>query len=149
VPAAPAAPRRTEPSPRALDTGVSAVSLTRDELISMSEIGEKLLDELERYGLVAGRPMGRETIYDEEALVVARFAAGFHRYGVEARHLRMYKVSAEREAGFFEQVIMPLMKQRNPTARRQALDNLSELTVLGEGLRKAMLRQALRGKLPG
>jgi hypothetical protein len=57
-------------------------------------------------------------------------------------------VSAEREAGFFEQVIMPLMKQRNPTARRQALDNLSELTVLGEGLRKAMLRQALKGKLP-
>jgi hypothetical protein len=124
------------------------VSLTRDELVATSGIGEKLLEELERYGLVAGRPMGRETIYDEEALVVARFAAGFHRFGVEARHLRMYKVSAEREAGFFEQVIMPLMKQRNPTARRQAMDNLSELTVLGEGLRAAMLRQALKGKLP-
>jgi hypothetical protein len=29
------------------------------------------------------------------------------------------------------------------------MDNLSELTVLGEGLRAAMLRQALKGKLPG
>jgi DNA-binding transcriptional MerR regulator len=145
----PAAARPTDggQSRRGLDVGVSAVSLTRDELVATSGIGEKLLDELERYGLLSGRPMGRETIYDEEALVVARFAAGFHRFGVEARHLRMYKVSAEREAGFFEQVIMPLMKQRNPTARRQAVDNLSELTVLGEGLRAAMLRQALKGYL--
>ena len=142
-------PADNGPGRRGLDVGISAVSLTRDELVATSGIGEKLLDELERYGLVSGRPMGRETIYDEEALVVARFAAGFHRFGVEARHLRMYKVSAEREAGFFEQVIMPLMKQRNPTARRQALDNLGELTVLGEGLRAAMLRQALKGKLPG
>ena len=35
-------------------------------------------------------------------------------HGVEARHLRMYKVAAEREAGVFEQFVMPLLKQRNP-----------------------------------
>ena len=31
---------------------------------------------------------------------------------------------AEREAGFLEQVVTPLMKQRNPKARQQALDTL-------------------------
>ena len=76
--------------------------------------------------------------------MVARLAAGFLRYGVEARHLRMYKVAAEREASFFEQVVMPLVKQRNPAARRQAVDNLTELAGLGESLRGAMLRNALR-----
>ena len=75
---------------------------------------------------------------------MARTAAGFLRFGVEARHLRMYKVAAEREAGFMEQLVMPLLKQRNPTARQQAADNLGELAGLGEQLRAALLRSALR-----
>jgi hypothetical protein len=82
-------------------------------------------------------------------LLVANLAAGFMRYGVEARHLRMYKVAAEREASFFEQVVMPMLKQRNPQARRQAGDTLSELSRLGQSLRAAMLRQALRQYLEG
>jgi DNA-binding transcriptional MerR regulator len=127
-----------------LDSGPSAVSLTRDELASATGLPDKIITELERYGLVTGRPMGRDTLYDEDALVVARLAAGFLRYGVEARHLRMYKVAAEREASFFEQVVMPLVKQRNPAARRQAVDNLTELASLGESLRGAMLRNALK-----
>jgi DNA-binding transcriptional MerR regulator len=128
----------------ALDSGPSAVSLTRDELGSSAGLSDKAIVELERYGLITGRPMGRDTLYDEDALVVARLAAGFLRYGVEARHLRMYKVSADREASFFEQVVLPLVKQRNPAARRQAVDNLAELAALGESLRGAMLRNALR-----
>jgi DNA-binding transcriptional MerR regulator len=132
------------PAPSSLDAGPSAVSLTRDELAGACGLHERVLGDLERYGLITGRPMGRDTLYDEEALVVARLAAGFMRFGVEARHLRMYKVSAEREASFFEQVVLPLVKQRNPDARRQAVTNLAELTDLGESLRAAMLRQALK-----
>jgi DNA-binding transcriptional MerR regulator len=132
------------PAPNSLDAGPSAVSLTRDELAGACGLHERVLGDLERYGLITGRPMGRDTLYDEEALVVARLAAGFMRFGVEARHLRMYKVSAEREASFFEQVVLPLVKQRNPDARRQAVTNLAELTDLGESLRAAMLRQALK-----
>jgi DNA-binding transcriptional MerR regulator len=128
-----------------LDAGPSAVSLTTDELAAAAGVSDKLLAELERYSLITGRPMGRETVYDEEALVVARLAGAFAAFGVEARHLRMYKVAAEREASFFEQVVLPLLKQRNPSARRQALANLSDLASLGESLRGAMLRNALRG----
>jgi DNA-binding transcriptional MerR regulator len=157
LPAPAPAPAPTVPSPdppraRAvspLDPGPSAVSLTREELAGAAGLHERVLSDLERYGLITGRPMGRDTLYDEEALVVARLAAGFMRFGVEARHLRMYKVSAEREASFFEQVVLPLVKQRNPDARRQAVTNLGELTELGENLRAAMLRQALRSYTGG
>ena len=38
---------------------------------------------------------------------------------------------------------MPMLKQRNPQARRQATESLAELARLGQGLRQAMLRQAL------
>jgi DNA-binding transcriptional MerR regulator len=144
APPMPDPPQMSAPAASSLDVGQSAVSLTRDELASACGLHERVLGDLERYGLITGRPMGRDTLYDEEALVVARLAAGFMRFGVEARHLRMYKVSAEREASFFEQVVLPLVKQRNPDARRQAVTNLAELTDLGESLRSAMLRQALK-----
>jgi DNA-binding transcriptional MerR regulator len=127
-----------------LVAGLSAVSLTISELAAACHLDVADIQELERFGLLAGRSVGGQVYYDEEALVVARLAGGFARHGVEARHLRMYKTAAEREAGFYEQVILPLVKQRNPTARRQAVETLEDLSQLGEGLRAAFLRAALR-----
>jgi DNA-binding transcriptional MerR regulator len=121
-----------------------ASSLTFEELVEASDLTAAQLREVERYGLVVSRLVGRTTYYDEEALVIARLVAGFLRHGIEPRHVRMYRTSAEREAGVFEQVILPLVKQRNPQARAQALATLSELTQLGSGMREAMMRQALR-----
>jgi DNA-binding transcriptional MerR regulator len=119
-------------------------SLTFEELVTASGLTPAQLREVERYGLVVGRPVGRTTYYDDESLVIARLVAGFLRYGIEPRHVRMYRTAAEREAGVFEQVILPLVKQRNPQARAQALASLSELTQLGTGMRDAMMRHALR-----
>jgi len=127
----------------------SGASLNLAELASASGLDEDDLRELERFDILEGRRVGSNVYYDEEALLVAGMAAGFMKYGVEARHLRMYKTAADREAGFFEQVVMPMLKQRNPQARRQAADTLGELARLGQGLRQAMLRKALRQYLDG
>ena len=139
-----AAPEEQSARRDAFASGVSGVSMTFDELRSASGLEPAALRELERYALVEGKPVGGQTYYDEDALVVARLAAGFARHGVEARHLKMYKTAAERESGFYEQVIMPLIKQRNPASRRQALDTLAELSQLGGDMRGALLRAALR-----
>ncbi|MDQ3897417.1 MAG: MerR family DNA-binding transcriptional regulator [Actinomycetota bacterium] len=148
MPAAPAlSTAADEPPPLVLSSG--GVSMTITELAAASGLEEDDLRELERYGLLAGRRAASSVYYDEEALAVAHLAAGFMKYGVEARHLRMYKTAGEREAGFLEQVVMPMLKQRNPQARRQAADALSDLTRLGQGLRAAMLRQALRKYIEG
>jgi hypothetical protein len=127
-----------------LDAGPTGISFTLDELANASGLTHRELGDLTRFGLLIGYQVGGDTFYDGDALVVARTAAGFMRFGIEARHLRMYKVAAEREAGFMEQVVMPLLKQRNPTARQQAADNLGEMARLGEQLRTALLRAALR-----
>jgi hypothetical protein len=150
--AGPSAPAVRKPSgrtavrldPSDLDGPPLGVSLTIDELAAATGLSPADLAELVRFGLMAGKTVAGSVYYDEEGLTVAHLAAGFMRYGVEARHLRMYKTSAEREAGFFEQVVMPMIKQRNPQARKQALDALRELSQLGQGLRSAMVRQALR-----
>jgi DNA-binding transcriptional MerR regulator len=123
------------------------VSLSLEELSAATGLSARDVGELERYGLIASRTMGTVRYYDDEALVVARLAAGFGRYGIEARHLRMYKVSAEREAGLFEQLITPLLKQRRASARQEAVAMLEDLAELADDLRAAMVRSALRDYL--
>jgi DNA-binding transcriptional MerR regulator len=143
--AAPAAPpvvrRPLTPPPEPVGPGAN---LTLDELSRASSLSHAQVRELEGYGLIEGRVAGGTSYYDDEALNVAQLAAGFLNFGVEARHLRPYKSAAEREAGQFEAIVLPLLKQRNPQARQQALDRLHELARLAEGLRAALLRQALR-----
>jgi DNA-binding transcriptional MerR regulator len=136
--------RSPQPAAGPLDGGASGVSLTLEELAAAAGLRVEQVQDLERFGLFTGRMVGGSAYYDEDSLVIARLAAGFLRFGVEGRHLRMYKTAAEREASFFEQLVMPLLKQRNPTARQQAIETLQELGRLGQGLRNAMLRQALR-----
>ncbi len=133
--------------PSLLDGGQTVVSMTRDEVLGATGLGAKDLAELEKFGLVESSTLGNTNYYDEDAVLVAQLAAGFLGHGVEARHLRMYKVAAEREAGVFEQLVMPLLKQRNPGARTQATERLDELAAFGARLRAAMLRQALREHL--
>ena len=149
----PAPPAATAPTPSVdsapLTVPRTGASLTLTELATATGLEEDDLRELEKFGLLSPRRVGSNVYYDEDSMVVANLAAGFMRYGVEARHLRMYKVAGEREASFFEQVVMPMLKQRNPQARRQATETLSELSRLGQSLRAAMLRQALRQYFEG
>jgi len=144
-------PTAPPPAPEAAPLMLSStgVSMNLAELAAASGLEDDDIRELERYGLLTGRRAASSVYYDEEALMVAQLASGFMKYGVEARHLRMYKTAGEREAGFLEQVVLPMLKQRNPQARRQAAEALSDLTRLGQGLRAAMLRQALRKYIEG
>ena len=60
---------------------------------------------------------------------MARLAARFARFGIEPRHLRLYKNAADREAGFVEQIVLPLVRQRNPEARARAHETADELAA--------------------
>ena len=77
------------------------------------------LAQLEEYGVVAEARRGGD-LYGEDAVEIAAAAGGFLRAGVDARHLRAWRTSVEREAGLYEQLILPMLRQRNPQARSQA-----------------------------
>ena len=68
----------------------------------------------------------------------------FFKYGIEPRHLSMYRHFAEREATFFESIVLPVLRQRNPDARRAAAENLTDLATLSRKLKQALLRSNLR-----
>lgn len=127
----------------AFDPGPGSVSLTIEELVEASGTSVRDVRDLERYGLIEGQEVGDALFYDGDALVIARAAAGFLQHGVEARHMRPYKVAVDREAGLFQQIVLPLLKQRNPEARKRAARTVAELIRLGEVLRGVLLRREL------
>ena len=94
----------------------AAGPLSRRELLDETGIGEAELAELEEFGLVLRS--GRH--YPPEALEAVRAIAALGRYGVQARHLRVLRASAERETALIEQVVAPIVRQRSPGARSRA-----------------------------
>ncbi|HZJ26785.1 MAG TPA: MerR family transcriptional regulator [Acidimicrobiia bacterium] len=123
----------------------TGASLTRDELALAAGLTDAELAELESYGLVwPTTAADGPGLFDEDALAVARLASGFAKHGIQARHLRMYRAFAEREAVLYQQTLLALLRQRNPEARARAQEQLAELAKLGRGLRTAYLRQAAR-----
>lgn len=135
-------------TPEDLSAAASGASLTRKELAKAAGITDAGLAELEEFGLVSpAAGQGDRAVFSEEALVVAQLAAAFAAHGIGARHLRMFRVSAEREAGLYDQVIAPRLRRRNPEARAQARDDLMALAGLGRALRSAFLRESTAGLL--
>ena len=120
-----------------------------DELAKAAGLEPAQAAELENFGLIAPsrQSASGEAAYDDDALEVARVASGFFGRGVEARHLRMYRNHAEREAVLFGQVLMPYVRQRNPEARARMQEELVELAALGRRLRTVLLREAVRDSL--
>jgi DNA-binding transcriptional MerR regulator len=141
---------KDDTAPDVIVPPATEVILTRTELAKAAGITDEELGQLEEYGLVTPTHSSRDRVlFDEDALAIARVAASFMRHGIEARHLRMYRAFAEREAGLFEQVLLPYVRQRNPEAQARTRDTLGELSGLGRQLRTALLRQAVRRSLSG
>jgi len=126
-------------------SGLESDSFSAEELALAAGTTPGLVSELKQYGLISVHATVAGTAYfDQSSLAVTKAAAGFALHGIEARHLRAWRNSADREAALFEQLVMPLLRQRNPQARRQAAETVSNLSRLGGELREALLERALR-----
>ena len=134
--------------PTEFRVGPSAKSLTADELAARVGVAPTVIKELESYAMVESKRIGSESYFEPSAIPIAEACRRFLDHGVEVRHLRMYKIAAEREAGVFEQLVMPLLKQRNPDARARAVNTVKELAEAGGALHAALLRNALSDTLP-
>lgn len=120
------------------------VLLDRAELCSMVGMTAAELEQLEGFGIVVAREGSSPALFGDDAVEIAKPACEFLRAGVDARHLRNWRTSAEREASLYEQLVTPRFRQRNPESHAEALAQLRRLDALGGSLRSAMTKQALR-----
>ena len=86
----------------------------------------------------------RTDAYDGDHLRVARAARGMFRYGIEARHLRMYRQIADREGAFFQQILSPVAQRRDRAAHDEVVRSVGDLLDLSRQLREGLLRTNLR-----
>lgn len=135
---------RSAKAPASRSSSQSSGPLSADELCVAANITAAQLVELEQYGVVGPRGTGANPTYSGDAVHLARVSGLLMAQGVDARHLRSWKVSAEREATLFEQLVTPLLRQRNPQSRRRAHETLTELAALGNDLRGAFMTSLLR-----
>jgi len=135
---APTPARPATPPPPATE-----VSMAAGELAGAAGLSEGELQGLIEYGILdAGK-----TAYDGDDLVAAKAAAGLFRYGVEPRHLRMYRNFAERESAFFEQIVSPVRSRKDPEAQREAARSITEIASLAQQFLDAMVRSKMRDLL--
>ena len=125
----------------------TGLQMSIEEMSAATGIERERILELESFGLVRSHGPEAARYYDGDDYIVLSIVRDFFRYGVEPRHLTMYKHFEEREAAFFETIVMPQLRQRNPEARRTASASLGELARASRKLKQALLRTNLRQHL--
>jgi DNA-binding transcriptional MerR regulator len=145
----------TKPRPLVAVAGLPAATdfevrdeapVTRDELLAESGIDADLLAELEQFGLI--RPIA-DGSYDADAVAVAVTVGALTEFGIEPRHLRAFRASADREVGLLTQIVAPLYRQRDPGAKARADETGRELAALSVALHTLLVKAGLRAAAKG
>ena len=125
----------------------TGLQMSLEEMSTATGIDRDRIKELESFGIVRSHGPEGARYYDGDAFIVLSIVKDFFRYGIEARHLTMYKHFADRESSFFDQIVAPTLRQKNPDARRTAAQTLANLSATSRKFKQALLRTNLRDHL--
>jgi DNA-binding transcriptional MerR regulator len=109
--------------------------VTREDLLARAGIDVGVLADLEQHGLIRA---GAGGFYDHEAVQIASTVRAMAEHGLEARHLRPFRVAADREVGLVEQVVAGAPRQRDRE------DVVRELAALSVTLHTLLVKVGLR-----
>lgn len=118
------------------------VVMSPRELAEASGLDEGTVVALSENGLLP-----RTQHFDSADLRTARVIADLVESGLEPRHLRMFAQFADRQVALLEQLVSPLMRQRNPESRSEAQDRMERLGERGAQLHRELLGRRLRDLL--
>lgn len=118
-----------------------AVRMTPMELRTATGLDMPTYSALTTFGLLQVDAAGR---HGGDDLEVAREAAALAAYGIEARHLRLFRVAADREIGLAEQVLEPLRRRRaRGAAGADPAEVQAQILAHGLALHTALVRSGL------
>ncbi len=118
-----------------------------EEASDASGMTTKEIKELESYGLVKPESSDKGKVYTPRNIKIMHLVKNLGKHGIHARHLRMYQSFAERESSLLSQIVAPVMKQKNETAKNTAVHTLGDLTNTSAELRQALLDNSLKDNL--
>ena len=112
--------------------------LTRDELIREAGATTLLLGDAISASLIVPAEH-----YGDEALAVLTALVELQRSGIEPRHLRGFRASAERELGLIETALIPVARRTDSASRAKAREMAREIAGQLEVVRSNLIRSAL------
>jgi DNA-binding transcriptional MerR regulator len=118
--------------------------LPLDELCARAGITPQLARQLEDFGLLAPRGAVGEKVYPESDVDIAATCAQLGKYGIDPRHLRSFRTSADNEVALLERLVAPSLRSRNPERRQAGLEDLQSLAALALELSQLLFWRALR-----
>ncbi len=113
--------------------------LTIAELLEATGAEKTQLDQAKEFGLVLA---GAES-YTADDVAILKSVVALEKYGIEARHLRPFKIAADRELGLITQVVSTLAHQKDPELAQQAQDVARDIAALSVGLHSSLVRAGL------
>lgn len=110
----------------------------RSELLSAAGAPPQLLNDAISTGIVAAADA-----YGEQTLAVLRALVALDRHGIEPRHVRALRQSAEREVALIESALAPLLRRNDAASRGKAAELAPELAARIDDVRSIFVRAAL------
>ena len=127
-------------TPKHASRAVLGITMTTAEISAETGLSEKDIAALVEFGILRQASVAGLSVFDENNVEIARAATGILGLGIEPRHLRQFRNSVDREMGLIEQLITPVLRQRNPEALERAGAMTDALVVQGDALRAALLQ---------
>jgi DNA-binding transcriptional MerR regulator len=99
--------------------------------------------ELAEYGLIRIAEGERGEELSQIDVRISHISWDLSRFGVDARHQRMYTNFADREAALFQQILAPVYHSKTPESRQKLVEAVAELTRLTDDLKRQLLKRAV------
>nr|WP_274635812.1 MerR family transcriptional regulator [Microbacterium bovistercoris] len=110
----------------------------RAELLAAAGAGPQLLNDAISTGVIIAADS-----YSEQTLGVLRALVALERHGIEPRHMRTLRQSAEREVALIESALAPLLRRTDAASRGRAGELAPEIAARIGDVRGHFVRAAL------
>jgi DNA-binding transcriptional MerR regulator len=110
----------------------------REELLVAAGAAPQLLNDAISTGVLVGAES-----YTEQSVTLLRALVALDRHGIEPRHVRAMRQSAERDVALIESALAPLLRRTDAASRGRAGEVAGELAKRLEEVRGLFVRTAL------
>lgn len=111
---------------------------TRDETVRAAGATPMLLSDA-----VSASLLPATDTYGDDSVAVLRALVELQRSGIEPRHLRSFRATAEREVGLIESALMPVSRRGDATSKAKATELAREIAGHLETIRSQLIRSAI------
>ncbi|GGC52376.1 MerR family transcriptional regulator [Hoyosella rhizosphaerae] len=126
------------------DAGPGGSRISGEELLERTGVDKAFLKDLVTSGFL--KP-GNGGYFDGDSVTLVKTAHALAEFGLDTRHLRSFRMAAERQADLLAQIAGPVAKGREAGAKDRAEEIVRELGSLIVSAHGALLKAAVRESL--